>query len=339
MKQKYVISIFLALMAASVVASDIESPGEQNSEPIDDHHKVSQEVLPSESADNLLSLDKLLKGPEELVQLVSEDEKLQKTAFETLLSSKTTYDKYGEQILPYVAYVISDLEKRNAKQALRFLFVASQHLNLKARRGPLAAVDEKALEVYMREIPENVPELEAYPPLKPILLHTFKNSPESGNRETAAWILVQAYDASREIEEALAMQIRDKRSGKVNMDIVATIGHMSMSEKYSDGFLSPLTMGIMIESLDDDNISNLGYITGFIGRYKPKAALPKLMQNISNEGGVKFLFSSNALGVYGSDASEYIPQLEAILSEEKDDAHRKQLKKVINQLSTKDVAK
>ena len=151
MKQKCVISIFLALMAASVIASDTESPGEQNSEPNDDHYKASQEELPSEFADNLLSLDELLKGPEELVQLVSEDEKLQKAAFEVLPSSKTTYDKYGEQILPYVAYVISDLGNRNSKQALRFLFVASQHLNLKARRGPFAEVDEKALEVYKRE--------------------------------------------------------------------------------------------------------------------------------------------------------------------------------------------
>ena len=99
MKQKHVISIFLILITVSVVTFmmfynsnepdeflyDAEVQSELDSESTDYHYKTIKNVLPPEVTDKLVSLDELLNGPEELVQLINNDEKLQGAAFDALL--------------------------------------------------------------------------------------------------------------------------------------------------------------------------------------------------------------------------------------------------------------
>ncbi|MFT5139413.1 MAG: hypothetical protein ACI9CB_001057 [Rhodothermales bacterium] len=320
----------------SELVSSKETPGEPDSISSKQHFEDFRKALPVEVRDKLLSFDELSTGPRELVDLLSEDKKIQKNAFDALWTNggyEDTYDKHGENILPYLGYVLLEFENRNSKTALKFLFEVSWILSLKSRRGPYEAIDDDAIEEYLSKVPNNVPELSSYAPLKCILLRKLSEGLTRGNRSDAGWILVQAYDADQEIEEALGRQFSDKQSGNIDMEIMAAMGHMGMTAKYEHGFLSPLTMDLMIEALDDDNSSNLHYATHFIGKYKPQSALPKLLLNVSSQDNIRSYAVLNAIGSYGPSASEYIPQLQTILDKEEDESRKAEFRKVIAQIS------
>lgn len=302
-----------------------------NDDLIDDHYKKLQAELPKQFSGKLIPHQELLKGPEKLVELISDDQQQQWQAL-TALQSDMAFETYGNEILPYLAYVIADLENRkNSRVAFRLLRELSMDLALKAHRGILSTANKQDLENFIRQKGiDDIPELTAYPPLKPILYYTLANSSVASNREASAWILAEGYEESREVEEALVQQFKNEGPNTgVRFDIIGAVTSMTFSSKYENGFLSPLTAKTLVVALDTDFLYSVSFL---IGRYEPDVVVDQLMSIISSGTSKRVSSALVALSSYGSHAAKYVQQLEQLRDDERDDKRRSQLETAIRKL-------
>lgn len=160
----------------------------------------------AEDDDKLPVLEELLRGPVELVALLDTEKTTARAALMELFTNKglnKKYNKYGNQILPYLTYVISDLDNSNASLPLGYLFDLSRLISVKKRRGLYRYADDKKFEAAVSAMRKDIPDLESYKPLRNILFDILANSPDNRNRTSSAFILTRAFEPSKDIEEAL----------------------------------------------------------------------------------------------------------------------------------------
>ena len=163
----------------------------------------------AEGEDDLPVLEELLRGPVELAALLNTGKTTARAALMTLYDNKginKKYNKFGNQILPYLTYVISDLNNSNADLPLGYLNALSGLISIKKRRGLYRYADDKSFEALVNTLRKDLPDLESYGPLRSVLFDVLANSPDDPNRTRSAFILSHAFEPNRDIEEALVKQ-------------------------------------------------------------------------------------------------------------------------------------
>ena len=317
-------------------------PGSVHSE--SDHYAALEQSLPEVIKTQLKSKNELLDGPPELVALITGDFEGKRKARSSTLTSKKMeriFESYGEQVYPYLTYVISEMKDwRLTRRTFNYLHNISQHLSIKHTRGMRAIMIAGSMskEDYDNYIDSNlivaIPDFDTYPPLKSTLLFVLANSPITKDKATAVLILGNGYDPERAIEEAFVYQLKIEEKGtSLSSKIIPALLAMTYSQKYEDGFLFPETMGVIMEVFENtSHPSNFNSAAAIIGRYKPALALPLIMTRVLENKPPEIWTLIHLLKIYGAKATKYVPQLEKLSMEIKDEKLRRKLLSIIEEI-------
>lgn len=159
-----------------------------------------------------------------LEALVSSNESTRATALKDLEREfasqdpsglESGYQRYGNDLLPYLYRSIGEYDDRNTRHALEALF----HMALVHRMGSHSAPLSEELMAMFKEL-EHIPDPATYSPLKDVLILRLTESPYETTRALSAKVLAMSFGPIAEIEDLLFEQLINDRSRRVRRGIM-----------------------------------------------------------------------------------------------------------------------
>ncbi len=270
----------------------------------------------------------------ELDKLVSTDPDVRRKALAELAfefssdtpPSERKYSNYGDELLPYLYRVISDLNDRYADNAVKAIFWMTWTNKMRLDERSLEGNDElkRALErVSHFPIPSN------YKPMKEALVSALIRHKNAEARFWAASTLSIGFEPLQEIEGILATQFPiEEGAWRVQSAILGALSNMA-----DRGKLGRSTELVILGGLASSNIKTQQGVARLIEKHRIDGGLESLIDNLpSARDDINLKAMLRAIVSFGSADESQILELERIARETDEDDRKIEIQSAIDTL-------